>query len=188
MESHYFLALPVPAPLTQPLNEWLLSRRAGLPFKNWVAPEDYHITLHFLGKASVDQRAQIHHDLPSAIEKIPCFTLQATHFGFFGEQQAPRIFWVGLEQEEELNRLQKESGVVCQRAGFTLETRPYRPHITVARRWQGTSTLILPFFDEVGKPSNWTWIADRVVLYQTHLDRTPKYEAIQSYGLNKVNR
>lgn len=53
----------------------------------------------------------------------------------FGSPKSPRIFWAQVNEVEPLFHLQEIVHKMCLAAGFTLETRPYHPHITLARKW-----------------------------------------------------
>lgn len=49
-ETRLFVAVPIPAALKRSAAEWTESLRHELPsFRKWVYPDDYHITLQFLG-------------------------------------------------------------------------------------------------------------------------------------------
>lgn len=184
MDTHYFLAVPIPILMAQRLHDWLQSRQEELPFKNRVVPEDYHITLHFLGRADTKSLDQLESGLPTGVEGFSDFFLQATHFGCFGEKQSPRIFWVGTNDEPALQELQKSTGKICEKAGFQLENRPYRPHITMARRWKGEFPFVLPIFHQELEDKDWVWKVDRFSLYRSHMDRIPKYEAVATFPFN----
>ena len=75
----------------------------------------------------------------------------------------------------------------CEEAGFELETRPFRPHITLARKWIGEEAFqqtLLEIWNEL-QSEPLAFQANEVVLYQTHLHKTPKYEAIQVFPLTE---
>jgi RNA 2',3'-cyclic 3'-phosphodiesterase len=183
LAAHYFLAIPVPAHVAQPIYHWLTQRKEELSFKSIVVPEDYHITLHFLGDMSLEARKDLISSLPAALKEVSPFTLRASTFGYFGERSSPRIFWVGVEEQPILTTIHKATGLACQHAGMKLETRPYHPHITLARRWHSNETFELPSFSAEFESKDWSWEAQQVVLFQTHLDKVPKYEAINTISL-----
>ncbi len=54
-ESHYFFALELPESCKNKLNEWAGTIKEAYSFKSWVHPEDYHITLAFLGFAEEER-------------------------------------------------------------------------------------------------------------------------------------
>ncbi len=182
---HFFLALPIPKEMAIQVVRIVKKENADLAFKTWVEPEDYHITLHFLGYASKEQLLKLNHVLPHLVGNWKSFELEITHFGSFGEAQAPRILWVGVREESSLFSFQYEIGTICKQAGFELERRPYRPHITVARKWDREDPFSLArLASEINKTKcNWKWQVKEVLLYQTCIDRLPKYEAIYRYPL-----
>ena len=49
--AHYFFALALPSEVKRDLHALSESIQKEFPFKKWVHPEDYHITLAFLGHA-----------------------------------------------------------------------------------------------------------------------------------------
>lgn len=180
--THFFLALPVPKEIAMQVRSAVREKNEDLAFKTWVVPDDYHITLHFLGHASQEQLKQVNQGLPDLIKDVKTFELEITRFGTFGEPLSPRILWVGVREEPSLYSLQDEIGTICKQAGFVLERRPYRPHITIARKWEKEDPFsidLLPI--ETG--IDWKWRVREVLLYQTHMDRLPKYEAIYRYSL-----
>lgn len=68
----------------------------------------------------------------------------------------------------------------CGKAGFQLETRPFRPHITLARKWIGDEPFQTGMLERLWgelQPEPLQFEASEVVLYQTNLNKTPKYEA-----------
>ena len=55
MDNHYFLGLPVPREARSVWGDWISQVKNELPFKQWVPPQDFHITLHFFGRLSPEQ-------------------------------------------------------------------------------------------------------------------------------------
>lgn len=184
-DTHYFLAIPLPEEIRtfiiRKRDEW---KEGGvIPFKSWVHPEDYHITLAFLGHAAPKQLEGIKKNMPEIIHRHQNFSLRLTFPGVFGRSDSPRIFWYGLDREERLNSLQKDVFEECVKLGFQLDSRPYSPHITLARRWSGSGAFQKEKLtsQEEAPPA---FTVSRAVLYQTHLDRSPKYETIMNFPLS----
>jgi RNA 2',3'-cyclic 3'-phosphodiesterase len=186
MERHLFIALQLPADAKSKLNQMCQEIKKDHSFKTWVHPEDYHITLAFLGKAPRDQLNKLSHLLRESAEQHNAFELNMNHFGFFGSKEQPRIFWAGVEEQEKLYNLQKQVAYACEEADFTLEKRSYSPHITLARKYMETSSLPMDsnkwwhaYGDEVH------FQAENVVLYETHFEKQPKYQIVQSFSLTR---
>lgn len=53
--------------------------------------------------------------------------------GAFPNFRRSRVVWIGVDQESRLELLHHDVEVACERIGFDLEGRPFRPHITLAR-------------------------------------------------------
>ncbi|RKI99580.1 RNA 2',3'-cyclic phosphodiesterase, partial [Butyricicoccus sp. 1XD8-22] len=54
---HYFFAVKLPDEVKTFMSEWVQKNKREYPFARWVHPEDYHITLAFLGFAE-EQKLQ----------------------------------------------------------------------------------------------------------------------------------
>jgi 2'-5' RNA ligase len=182
-KTHYFIAVPLANDVKERLAKWQETVAPRFPFRSWVHKEDYHITLAFLGDASVEQLQSVCQAMEQITKHHSPFSLSLATIGTFGNLDAPRILWQGVEKEEKLTALQRDVYAACVDIGFSLDRRPFKPHITVARKWQGEDEFRL---DELrkGKTSEGSFLVDRIVLYQTHLDRLPKYEAIASFPLS----
>lgn len=184
-KTHYFYALKLPIEEKLLLHERSYKLQEPFPFKRWVHPEDYHITLAFLGDAPQRQlKASIELVEKSLREKEP-FSLRINHLGVFGKKDAPRIFWAGVEDIEHLSRLREEVFSACLDSGFTLDSRPFHPHITMARNWVGNTPFVsdlLHRHDSL-KERPIAFNAGEVVLYETHVERTPKYEEKNIFSL-----
>lgn len=184
-KTHYFLAVKLPNPIKQSLNEAKEVLQKNFPFKKWVHPEDYHITLAFLGFANENQLKDVKKLVTQHIKDESSFSLTISQIGTFGMKSSPRIFWAGLNESQELQRLRNQVYKACTEAGFQLEKRAFHPHITMARKWSSEEEFALNILDENnvfgGKPL--TFQATEVVLYRTNLLQTPKYENLITFSL-----
>ncbi len=97
---------------------------------NFTRKENLHLTLHFLGELPGSQVGA----LTRVAEDIHCtaFTLTLAKTGFF-RRPGGDILWAGIQPCPALNALHKELGERLKKAGFTVEERPYMPHLTLAR-------------------------------------------------------
>ncbi|WP_338472037.1 RNA 2',3'-cyclic phosphodiesterase [Niallia sp. XMNu-256] len=181
---HYFWAVGLPLEIKQSISEAFNDLKSLFPFKRWVHKEDYHITLAFLGSAETSKRNATIDRIQESLETVNSFPLQIQGIDIFGNKKSPRVFWAAVNQEDRLHGLQQNVYQQCLQAGFKLETRSYHPHITLARNWIGPdfSHELLqkynPFRDQ-----SLSFIVKEVVLYQTHLEKTPKYEPIATFSL-----
>lgn len=180
--THYFYALKLPVEIKLHLQKICTSLKDELPFKSWVHHEDYHVTLAFLGNADPKRLLDSIQYVRKAVTAQPSFPLMIDHLGVFGKSDSPRIFWAGTEKSQDLHHLRGQVFQACQKSGFILETRPFHPHITLARRWSGTNSFKPDFLEKI---EILDFHACEVVLYETHLEKVPKYEVKETFLLSK---
>lgn len=122
-----FVALNLPEAVKEELR--LVS--CGLPGARWEMPEQFHLTLRFIGERDGSELEEIRVAL-AAVRSLPFF-LQVRGIGFFPAQQEPHTLWVGVEQSEPLLRLRQQIESSLKRIGLEPEQRKFTPHITLAR-------------------------------------------------------
>ena len=123
--ARLFVALPV----TRPLSKTLLTLQPPpLESVRLVAEADFHITLHFLGSREIDpvRRAL------GTVTAAP-FVSRLNRTGQFPLRNGRKVLWIGIEAVDGLMTLFRQLAEALDRVGFTPESRPYKPHITLAR-------------------------------------------------------
>ncbi|WVP24475.1 RNA 2',3'-cyclic phosphodiesterase [Bacillus licheniformis] len=184
VKPHYFIGIPIPAELSEPLYQ-TVSSRPEFSFHRWVHPLDYHITLVFLGSAEKEQLAMLAGSLKLISDETAPFQLAIKRFGTFGKPSEPRILHVEPEYSAALFHVREQVKHAADEAGFEIEKRPFHPHVTVARKWNGSASFngrLEPLEDAV------SFTALHFTIFQTHLDRLPKYEhqAVFHFGERPV--
>ena len=121
-----FTALEIPTPLAFSLS--LL--RGGLPGARWIDPENYHITLRFIG--DIDHRTA--DEVERALVRVerPSFDLTLSGLDALGGNK-PHSIVASVKPTAELRELQAEHERIIQRIGLEPERRKFRPHVTLAR-------------------------------------------------------
>jgi RNA 2',3'-cyclic 3'-phosphodiesterase len=182
--THYFYALELPGEIKEILKSTIHSLQTEIPFKTWVHHQDLHITLAFLGYAPEAKIQAANEKIREALSDVASFEMNIDHLGIFGKKDSPRIFWGGLEGSKDLNNVRNAVFSACVDSGFTLETRPFSPHVTIARKWVGEEAFKADQLEAVNPfKRKMTFHAERVVLYKTHLGKSPKYEPITQFPL-----
>jgi len=98
----------------------------------WVAQENLHFTLKFLGQVAAEKVDSIASVLESTLRPIPRFRIVSRGIGVFPDVRRARVLWAGLEARElEALALQVESAL--EPMGFPRESRAFRPHLTIGR-------------------------------------------------------
>ena len=148
----------------------------------WVAAENLHVTLHFLGELDAGGRARALRALERARgEVLPTSTLDA--LGAFPASGPPRVL-VGvarrrpmpLERALPRTRRPAHSPQACRS-----KTRPFSPHVTLARvrdRDRRRARGLLPRVRGVIVPRA-AWRIDRVTLFESDLSGSqPAYSEV----------
>ena len=185
-QTHYFFAVRIPKETKLVMRDHLDKLKSKLPFHRWVHYEDLHITLAFLGYAPPENLVKAEKNVKEALDDLKPFPLQFNRLGIFGKEDAPRVFWADTIESSELHELRKNVFTACEQAGFQLEKRPFRSHITLARKWVGDEPFqkeLLSIWEEL-QPAPLSFDASDVILYQTHLQKTPKYEEKAIFSFN----
>ncbi|MEF2967602.1 RNA 2',3'-cyclic phosphodiesterase [Paenibacillus sp. M1] len=173
-----FIAIPLPKAIKETLSAWSEGQKSAWEFAKWVHPEDYHITVQFLGDTPANRIREIKQMLERTAAQSPAFSLEVAKCGTFGAPAAPRVLWAGVEGElKALRELQAKIATASTELGFTPEERPYNPHITLARKYRGHGRFD-PDSLRLASADFGTWKADAIVIYRTHMNRKPMYEEV----------
>ncbi|HYR76600.1 MAG TPA: RNA 2',3'-cyclic phosphodiesterase [Pyrinomonadaceae bacterium] len=141
-----FIAIELPASARQRLKDHIDRLRHALPDAraSWSREEYLHLTLKFLSDTPVSQIETLSQAAKRAASKILPFELIVRGCGAFPPRGQPRVLWIGIEDVSgQLGKLQQALEDECDKEGFARETRPFHPHLTIARlrRPQGSRQL-----------------------------------------------
>lgn len=94
-------------------------------------PEQLHLTLRFVGEVDAPTPEQ----LPEALSTLraPAFELTPRGVGCFPNARRATVAWAGLAESPQLMRLQAAVEARVASCGLEAESKPFRPHFTVAR-------------------------------------------------------
>ena len=104
---------------------------AGVPGARWVAPENMHMTLRFIG----DVEEPVCDEVVDALLDVRAhaFDLVLRDFGIFEQGRIVHTLWLGVERTEALMNMQAKIERALTGAGLEHERRRYTPHVTLAR-------------------------------------------------------
>jgi 2'-5' RNA ligase len=100
----------------------------------FTAKENLHLTVNFIGETK--RLEEVKAAMNRSVLKIHAgsFPLTIRGFGKFKRREGD-IYWVGVEQENTLWKLQKELVKELKEAGFyDIDDMEYTPHLTLGRR------------------------------------------------------
>ena len=187
-----FIAIELPNELKVGLSQLEAQLKSGKqPGVKWVNPYSIHLTLKFLGSIAVDKISQITKSMSEAVQGISPFHLEVKELGAFPNLRRVQVVWVGISGEvDKLGQLQQRIESNLARLGFAPESRPFTPHLTLARlrnqasldERQRLGELIAGTRFEVA----YTIKVDTISLIRSQLTREGAiYSRISAVGLNK---
>jgi 2'-5' RNA ligase len=136
----------------------------------WVAPQNLHVTLRFLGQVTEPMVAAIQDGLEPVARAVPPFEVTAAGVGVFPDEHRPRVVWVGLREEGgALGRLHAGISEVLARMGFDLEERPFRSHVTIGRVRGGDPAALAACLAEIGERRYGAFTVREVACFRSDL-------------------
>ena len=168
-----FIAVDLP----DTIRENLAAMSFGIPGAKWVAPEQLHLTVRFIG--AVD--GALFRDIKDILNGIhlASFSMQLKGVGFFPPRGAPRVLWVGLEKNQQLQILRKKIDLLLSRVGVEPEGRKFSPHITLARLKNSPVQKIANFLSGNGLFSQEPFMVEDFKLYSSILSPKGAYHKIE---------
>jgi len=173
-----FTGVEIPADIGQSLS----MLRGGLPGARWITPENYHLTLRFIG----DMDDVIAHEVASLLGRIKrdAFELYFEGLTSFGGRK-PRAVVATVSPTQALLDAQAEQERLMQRIGLEPEGRKYTPHVTLARLRDSSSRDVAEFLAARGYFRTAAFPVSRFVLFSSRnsVGGGP-YVVEQSYPFN----
>ena len=155
-----FTALELPGEVA----ERLAGLRGKLEGARWVDPENFHITLRFIGDVD-DTLANDFADQLARINGQP-FELALDGLGSFGGR-SPRSLWAGVAPSETLTGLQRSHERAAVAVGLAPEQRNFKPHVTLARIRRGKASAMAAYLENHGAFLSARFAVDRFVLFSS---------------------
>ena len=154
----------------------------GLPGARWVSPENYHITLRFIGEQPGHRAEEI--DLALAALRVRGFTLKLSGVGSFARGGKPTSLWVGVERNQALDFLQTKVETALQRIGLEPERKRFTPHVSLARIDNVPEAKIAAFLQANNLFQSMPFAVEQFVLFSSRLGKERAvYTAEVEYAL-----
>jgi 2'-5' RNA ligase len=100
----------------------------------WVAAENYHLTLKFLGSVPRSGAGALGESLRRVAEGARAFRVELAGLGAFPSSARPQTVWIGIAAGRELlEALARATDGACSGHGFAKEERPFHAHLTLGR-------------------------------------------------------
>jgi 2'-5' RNA ligase len=126
-----FAGIDIPPEVKRSLHSLINKLRPAAKLR-WSPVDNLHITTKFIGSWP-DERLEDMKSTLQAITGIGPFDIAIRGLGWFPNPHHPRIFWAAVRAPESLAALAKATEEAAFSLGIEKETRPYSPHLTLAR-------------------------------------------------------
>ncbi|MGH3854372.1 MAG: RNA 2',3'-cyclic phosphodiesterase [Pseudonocardiaceae bacterium] len=163
-----FVALAPPGEVVRELLGATAGLREVAPELRWTRPEQWHLTLAFLGEVGDDVVDELTRRLGRAAARHPPLSLSLGGGGRFGHQ----VLWTGVRGDRDgLSRLAESVAAAAGRSCVPVEQRSYRPHLTLARAEMETD--LCPLVEWLAPWAGSPWRATRLHLVCSRVGAAP---------------
>ena len=163
------------------IRDLLVDAMDDSPELRWVADDNLHLTLRFIGEVE----RPLADDIAQALEKVRSdpFDLRLVGVGQFAQRNGGAL-WAGVDPREPVAALAAKIERAVQSAGLEPERRAFHPHVTIARWGRRSAALVGDFLDRNRALRSGPFAVDRFTLYESRLSRHgAHYEEVASYPL-----
>lgn len=182
-----FVVIPVPAPVRHALKGMQANFRDAGIRATWVPPENFHVTLRFLGNITYPQIDQLDETLSQTLAHCSAVRFSLEGAGVFPNLKRPSAVWAGLNTlGGDPDGVYTAADIAATSIGSTPEKRPFQPHVTLFRLRRGhapQARLVEALAAVEARVADDFW-ADSVALWKSELRRGGAvYHQLKEYPL-----
>ncbi|MEZ4526277.1 MAG: RNA 2',3'-cyclic phosphodiesterase [Desulfobacterales bacterium] len=169
-----FIAFHLPEDVQNHIRERQDHLRSCQLHLRWVAPENIHLTLKFLGDINPDDTERIAQAMSQAVQNTSLLHLGAKGIGVFPNMRRARVLWTGLTGDtHNLIALQNRLDDRLADLGYEKESRPFKAHLTLARAKESPDPKnLLAAMEKFASFASPDFTAGELILWQSHLHRS----------------
>ncbi len=167
-----FVAIEISEPVRAGLKSLQLKLKQANAKVGWVAPENIHLTVAFLGDVFGARLIRLGSLLDAVAASFAPFPFEVLGTGFFGSPESPRVLWADVrEPTGALARLQEQVAAVARSLEIGVEDRPFAPHLTLGRvRARAGVGELTSRLESASNTSFGSVEVERLLLMQSHLE------------------
>lgn len=142
---------------------------SGLPGVRWIRPENFHITLRFIGEVD-ETRAE---EIAESMSRLshPAVDVAISNLGVSGGSHRAHTLWAEVEATPPLRDLQTRVERLVVAAGCPPEPRRFHPHVTLAKVKNAPHERLQDFVHANSLAARCAFTADAVILFSSLLSR-----------------
>lgn len=182
-----FLGIKIPKNITDKIEKIQKEiENLGVDAK-FVEKENLHFNLKFFGSRKTEETEKIKKVVKNAVPKFKKFELEISRIGVFPSKSAPRVLWLGVAEDKELEKLYDELENQFEKIGITKENRPFKAHLTLCRmRSDKNKENLIEKMSEYEHKSFGKFLVDELVLVQSKLSpKGPTYVDLGKFRLGE---
>ncbi len=150
---------------------------------SWGRENSLHLTLKFLGNVPADCLPNLSAAASRAVAQLKPFDISLTQTGAFPKSGSPRVLWIGIDDPtQQLARMQVRLEEECEREGFPKESRPFHPHLTVARLRKPSGTHLARSHEQLGFDALAVVVSELVVMRSELSNKGSNYTVMSRNG------
>ena len=169
--------------LSNDVKESLVRLMVGSKGAKWVARENLHLTLGFLGEVRENEVQDIDYALKRV--RYNPFSLELGGLDVFSSGRRVRSLWVGIIEKSDVVNLKKRVESALFQIGIESDRRKYIPHVTLARL-RGKLSKIPNLYSSFDLQNRIPVQVDSFSLFSSYLGRGGAiYSRVFHYPLSK---
>ena len=176
-----FVAVDLPVDVREALVAAVAPLRKDFPKARWVPPQNWHMTLKFLGSVAPDLLDRVSSSVTNVAAVSAPFETHLLDLGAFPNERRGRVLWAGLADPE--GRLGALASALddALMPEFAVDKRGFTAHLTIARF--DPLVPLGPMLSSIEVPRA-DFLVDHLVLYRSHLRRpAPYYEPLGRFPI-----
>ncbi len=129
-----FVAVEISTQVRTEIDRFLRRETVGIDGVKWVVPEQFHLTLKFLGDVPMSALHHVIRAVDLAGRNVEPFDLVFEGLGAFPNEENPKTLWVAVtEGVEEIAALAERVNVELGKVGYPVDHQRFTPHLTIGR-------------------------------------------------------
>lgn len=134
MVARLFIGVPIVSEtIEQNAKSWRNDPLLNRNLINWVKPENWHITLFFLGNQQVSVVPLLQKFINESFRSVNTFNTNMIGVGVFSNKNNPKVLWIGLESIHSLMFAYDKMAELLKQNRIIPDNKLLKPHLTVAR-------------------------------------------------------
>jgi 2'-5' RNA ligase len=182
-----FIALPLGHDAERYLGSIIDDLRPHADAVKWVASQNIHLTVRFLGDTEEQRVPKIQELLDKVASAHNTVATTIDRLGAFPNLRRPRVLWAGINGNVEmLEKLARQVELGVRKLRFEKESKGFKPHLTIGRirKPQNLERLAARMESYTMEPLPIRF--DRIVLFKSTLTpKGPIYERLHEAMLGQ---